>query len=527
MFGLQELEDRCTPTFGLGLATTFGSSLFDEIRAITVDTSGNTYIGGSFRGTIDVDPSAGVTQLTAAAQDDAFIAKYSLGGQLEWARAYGGAGNDAITGFALDDNNLRAVGYFSGTVDFDHTSGTANETASGPTDGFLLWLDSAGGYDFHRAFGGTGNDLPTGIVVQSVDNLAYVTSVYDGATSNGGFDVSVRRYTDLNLAWVVSFGGTGNDSVRDITMDSDGRLYLAGSFSNTVDFNPGAATQNATSQGLSDAYISKLDANGNLLFVRTFGGNGSDSTESIALTSTNQILTAGYYQNTVDFDPGSGQFFRSTAGGNDMFLQRLDASGGFEFVRTWGGNLNDQANEVAVDPLGNIYVGGNFQNTIDADPGLASSLRTSAGGTDALVVKLNSAGNFSQAWNFGGTQNEKLNGLAFINATDIMVAGSFEGTADFDPSSAVLNRTSLGESDSYFVRFSARPDLLIRNASGQWILSKNNGSSFSPAPLEAGTKGLIGRMCPRAMLMLMAIRISLAELLTVNGGLRRTTDKVC
>jgi hypothetical protein len=103
----------------------------------------------------------------------------------------------------------------------------------------------------------------------------------------------------------------------------------------------------------------------------------------------------GYYQGTVDFNPGAGTSNLISAGSLDAFVLKMDTAGNFTWAKSIGGVSSDLGNDITVDASGNVITTGTFNATADFDPSAATFNLTSAGAIDAFIVKLNSSGNFS------------------------------------------------------------------------------------------------------------------------------------
>ena len=114
--------------------------------------------------------------------------------------------------------------------------------------------------------------------------------------------------------WAVSMEGTNYDSGVSITTDALGNVYVTGYFRDTVDFDPGVGTLNLISTGQEDIFIQKLDANGNLLWAKSMGGTLFDLGFSITTDALGNVYTTGFFQDTVDFDPGVGTLNLISAG---------------------------------------------------------------------------------------------------------------------------------------------------------------------------------------------------------------------
>ncbi len=119
---------------------------------------------------------------------------------------------------------------------------------------------------------------------------------------------------------VAAFGGSNFDRVYGLAVDSSGNVYTTGSFrDDTVDFDPGAGTANLTSNN-DDIYVSKLDSSGNYVWAKSFGStnnSGNYSGYSVAVDSSGNVYTTGYFRGTVDFDPGAGTTNLTTNGDYD------------------------------------------------------------------------------------------------------------------------------------------------------------------------------------------------------------------
>ena len=102
-----------------------------------------------------------------------------------------------------------------------------------------------------------------------------------------------------SFQWAKQMGSPDTDLGNSIAVDANGNVYVTGIFWGPTDFDPGAGTINLTSRGKSDIFIQKLDANGNLLWVKQMGGTGFDGANSITTDASGNIYTTGYFNSTV------------------------------------------------------------------------------------------------------------------------------------------------------------------------------------------------------------------------------------
>jgi hypothetical protein len=264
------------------------------------------------------------------------------------------------------------------------------------------------------------------------------------------------NFTDaqINLSWANKLGGTGNDYGLNIAVDMAGDIYLTGYFENTVDFDPGTGVLNLSSAGTGDFFVSKYDASGNLLWAKRMGGTGNECSYAVSVDSSGNVYTVGTFQNTVDFDPGAGVYNLTSAGGYDVFVSKLDASGNFVWAQRMGGTSNEKSYSM-VYYSGAVYLTGFFNGIADFDPGATTFNLTSAGADDVFVTKLDAAGNFIWASRMGGTGIDIAHDITVDLSGNVYTSGSFQGTADFDPGPAINNFISTGGDDAFISKLSS------------------------------------------------------------------------
>ena len=114
---------------------------------MAVDGSGNVHTTGYFRGTVDFDPGANVSNLDSIGEAEIYVSKLDSAGDFVWARQIGGTDFDGSTDLAVDaTGNVYTTGYFFGTIDFDPGAGVSNLTPVGGSDIFVSKLDSTGDF---------------------------------------------------------------------------------------------------------------------------------------------------------------------------------------------------------------------------------------------------------------------------------------------------------------------------------------------------------------------------------------------
>jgi len=300
------------------------------IMDLNIDFNGDVLIGGSLYGTADFDPTGVTTNLTANVGADGFFAKYNPSGNLVFANLVETAGPvGAVSTIFTDGGSYIYVGgYFDVNVDVDHTGATVILNAQAGVDGYAALYDP-GGVTFldSLSFSGSGDEYVTDITSMNFGNYILVSGYFDGniemnsggtssiLNSNGSNDIFIGRYNSVfDFQSAQNFGGTGNESPRDV-YGNDFDFVLLAQYENTVNFNPaGFPAMNFTSAGLEDVVIAKYDFSYASLWAKSFGNAGSNIPAVLLKEATfggaksvNDLFTFAFnFTGTIDLDPGAG-----------------------------------------------------------------------------------------------------------------------------------------------------------------------------------------------------------------------------
>lgn len=280
-----------------------------------------------------------------------------------------------------------------------------------------------------------------------------------------------------NYEWTKTMGGTSLDWGAAICVDDSGYIYTTGRFegSGPVDFDPGPGTHFFTPNGLSDIYIQKLDASGNLVWAKSMGNIGWDVGLSIAVDNSGNVYTTGNFEKYVDFDPGPGVH---TLGYGGSYVQKLDSEGNFLWAISFEQVSSD---DLIIDSLGNVYVTGRYWGTVDFDPGLGTHIYSSKPGSggqdtegDIFILKLDNGGNFLWAKSIGSHAWDRGIAMCLDELGNLYTVGTFgmaesgTSTADFDPGLDSTKLTTFGNGDIFIQKL---------NASGDFIWAKSLGGT--------------------------------------------------
>jgi hypothetical protein len=305
--------------------------------SIALDDTGNIYTTGWFNETVDFDPGMDNFLLTSTGKTDIFVHKMDNDGNFLWAKSFGGI--DADYGYSLRvDNygNVFTTGNFLQTVDFDPGEGVFNVTCTGQDDSFVLKLDSDGNFLWVKVMEGSEGVYALSMDVDDFGNVVTTGAFRDVADFNPGpgvdnhiskglNDIFIQKLTaEGQHTWTKSFGSNGSDVGIYVLCDRSGNIYTTGALSETVDFDPGTAVANLTSNGKSDIFIQKMDAEGNFLWAHGFGSINGEDGHSIVSDENGNILLLATFQETVDFKVGTSSTSLTSNGSYDVVVMKLN-----------------------------------------------------------------------------------------------------------------------------------------------------------------------------------------------------------
>lgn len=476
--GTQEPPPSQTPA----LALRIGGSGIDNLTEIVGDPAGNLYVAGTFTGSVDFDPGPALNVFTSLGSSDVFVAKYSAAGGLIWLSRIGGTGTETAAALARDAaGNLAVGGRFDGATDVDPGPAAQFLLTQGGEDGFVVRLSPAGDLLWARRFGGLLADAVTSLAFDAAGN-SYVAGSFQGeantqpaagpvVVSFGGFDGFLLSFNPSGaVRWAAPLGGTDNDAANTVAVTTTGAVAVSGSFRGTADFAPGAPVTALTSIGGSEAYLASYTSAGGLRWARAFVGTADQEAASggIAIDQTGSVAVSGTFSGTVDLNPGTGTSSRTSLGATDWFVVDLDDAGGFVWGFAVGGNSADLAPRPAFAGDGNLVLAGSFTGPVDFDPGSGNRILVSlaTAGSDAFAARYTPGGGLLWVIRFGesSTAAERTtaaSALTFDAAGNLLVAGQFFGSPDFDPGAPAFRLLSLGLADGFVVKLTPGGTLAI------------------------------------------------------------------
>ncbi len=427
----------------------YGGAQVDIPLAIKVTANNGTILTGytdSKDG--DINPTPGRDYW------DLWVLKLSPCGNIEWERSFGGsnyeAGHDVVQ---------TADGGYLIAGETNSTDGGVVAGYGGTKDIWLLKLSAGGNLEWQKRYGGNGLDIanaihpaPGGgyyIAASSSSNNGDIT----GNHGTAGYTDGVLMKIDAtgNLLWSKCFGGSKNEELTDIEI-LDNNIYIAG-YANSVDGDIPPNQKNY------DVWLLALDAGGNRIFSKIYGGSQNDVAYSLT-KGNNSTLTLAGYTTSNDGDVTGAK------GSQDFWVLNISSRGNLNWQKTLGGTDAEYANTIITDKDGG-YIAGGISYSADGD------VDSARGDGDYWLVKLNAAGAVQWKKNLGGSGNDHLRQMLYFPANDeyYLAGDAISGDGD-------ATAPGRGENDFWIVKlkqpqpantdsvvctttgFTARPDTL-------------------------------------------------------------------
>lgn len=274
---------------------------------------------------------------------------------------------------------------------------------------------------------------------------------------------------NLGLLWAKQFASLSYTSGQYINTDQSGNVYTFGFFSDSTDFDPGSGVYKLAPNGnQADLFLSKLDAQGNFVWAKQFGGTNSERPLDFLIDDAGNLYLFGEFKGTADFDPGPAVFNLSTTVWECSYICKLDSQGNFLWAKQFSGPGANGILAAAIGPANNLYVTGTFKTTVDFDPGNGVSNLTSAGGRDVFNAKYDQNGNLLWVNRMGAGGDDQGIGIDVDDQGNVYSTGWFEGNVDFNPGSGYFPLLSQGVHDSYILKL---------DSAGSFLWAKSFGGS--------------------------------------------------
>ena len=293
----------------------------------------------------------------------------------------------------------------------DATGGFGSEVNQASQDVYLTKYDSAGNVQWTKLLGAADSASAYGLSVDPKSGGVVVAGSVTGdltpTSIGGGTDSFVAKYDSAgNQTWLRQVSPVTSDSANAVSVDADGNIYVGGQVN-------GAIGAGATNAGGTDAYLTKLDSKGAVVFERQFGGAGTDSASQTAVAADGNLIVASVQS-------GHAMLTKySSADGTSAALWQIDL-----------GDLQGGSIGGLTVANGQVYVSGTTANaSLDAG-GAASVANASAGGTESFVFAAADTGASASAdfVTYSGTASSEQGGGVAVTNGKIYLTGTTTGT---------------------------------------------------------------------------------------------------
>ncbi len=443
--------------------TYFGGNGDELQSSLSVDVSDNVYITGSTMSTADI-ASSGAYQTIYGGIQDAFIAKFSTNGNRIWSTYFGGSGQEESMSVMADISGDVFITGCTGSTSDIATSG-AYQTINGCVPNhmetcFIAKFSSSGLRVWGTYYGGSGAEIGEALTTDLFGNV-YVTGITRSATgiattgayqtSYGGISTNylnsflAKFSSSGNLIWGTYFGGSQNDLSDAIAIDNSGNVYITGRASSTSGIASSGAYQTKIGGG-EDVFIAKFSSSGSRLWSTYFGGNNDDQAGGIATDGCDNVYVTGCTTSTSDIAT-AGSYMTNNGGGYDAFLAKFSSVGNITWSTYYGGPSTDVGHCIAINTVGNIFIGGETSST----SGISSwgAYQSSFGGSiDAFLAEFSSLG--SRIWSsyYGGSGYDYAYGIMDDNSDKVCVTGTTSSTSQIASSGAFQSNYN-GNDDAF------------------------------------------------------------------------------
>ncbi|MGK3999170.1 hypothetical protein [Sorangium sp. So ce1024] len=426
-------------------AVSFGDESLQTARAIAVDSSGNSYVVGTFDGDIAV----GETVLTSLGSNDIFLIKFAADGALVWAKGFGSVDAQLPSAIAVDgEGNVFFSGITAGRFELGEVSIERGM--------FLAMVDSLGNPVWARRLSGLCSLETPGVnsIVATGDNALIIAGTFCEAIDLGGDTLlSTGTRTDVFVAklrasdgsgaatsgsWGKVFGDAERQYGRRVALDNEGRIVLVGEYRGSVDFGLGSLR---AAEG-QDIFVARFESDGTASSQRRVGGTGDDFVGGVALDSVGGVLLSGSFDGSIDV--GGGRFDAADRD-RDGFLLKMTSGGGYQWSLWMSGEGHQLGQNVAIGSDGDVYVQGEFEGTVKF--GSAELISADEHGS-LFVARLSRVGQLSWSRKIDGFSDRRWAGMALTSSGEPVLLGSFSGIVELGASTLTTN----GGSDVFLAK---------------------------------------------------------------------------
>ena len=337
---------------------------------------------GSFEGSADLDPGAGVFQATSKGGHDIFLLRLLPDGNLQWGWSTGDGDDDM--GFSVTTDSRSAL-YITGKF-----------------EGRIFW--------------------------QAGNSLTYEWS------SVGGSDIFAAQFNNAGrLFWVRTWGGEEDDAGIDLDLDREDNIFVVGTFAGKADLDPLWTSTEVRSRGRDDIFVLAMNQTGEPRWSTNMGSAGSESNPTILVEPDGTFYVGAQFERTADFFDTQGTVKSvESRGQQDIFVARYGPPNARDLLWAYGigGEQAETLAGLAQDGFGNLYVMGTFAGVANFALGAATNEVASSGAADIFLGKYSQQGELRQLQAMVNPQDDRGRALAITKSNNVIIGGEFSGSID-------------------------------------------------------------------------------------------------
>jgi len=435
-------SDMLSQDFSVVNQITLGGNDMDYTAYGRKTNDGGYIIGGSSQSGISGDKTE-----PKRGSRDYWLVKLNADLSPAWQKTFGG------TGINILEDVLQASDgsyYIIGTSDSPISGNKTVDTIGGGGDFWLIKLDIDGNILWQRVYGGTNSDIGNSII--EIDDTTLLLAGYSFSDSSGTKTENSRGLSDYwimkidtsgSVLWDKTYGGSGNDRLRDMIINSHGEIFLSGESNSNA-----SGEKTESNYGYSNIWVLKLDAQGNIIWDKTIGSEGFNSRGRLSIDNNIVYVIAS----SEDFS--SGTQTENTNGEYDIWVTRLDNNGNIIWDRMIGGSDRDIAVAAIISFDNNILISATSYSGVSG-----SKTEPSIGFGDYWVVCVDSLGAIQWQKTIGGTGIDIISNIIEVAQNRYLLVGY--STSSISGHKTDYNR---GAEDYWIVEIAANTGLPERNS---------------------------------------------------------------
>lgn len=466
----------CSYEQGYNYTNIISGSNEQIINDSAIDSNGNLYLVGSFKGTVHFDPISATDEITSSGEEDIFITRINADGSYAWTYHIGGSSSDGASAIAIDNyNNLYITGYFSSSVDFDASSSIFLRRSDGLRDIFIFKITNDGEFSWVQTIASQETEAVTSIKLDNTsiyltgylygDTHTTITVDFDKSSANGDFTIKGRQdgfiskfnIIDGSYIWAKVFGVANMyNRALDVAVLNNDILITGYLYGDNIDFDESDDSQGTIStNNKPEAFILKLSKDNQFIWVKALEPqNPTDVSKGVKLeVINNNAYIIGNLQGSVDFDTSSNQDIVNAGGQLGIYIAKFDDDGMILDKEIFIATNSSSMIKDSFVYNNKLYLIGDIKGSLNIQGTTITNSSSDTNKNDVFFTTLDSNFSVENVEIFGGDLNDQGKSISISNNGEIYILGEFEGTSDFDPSNSVNNKTSLDLRDIFISRF--------------------------------------------------------------------------